>query len=498
MTASRGQEGRDVIPRWRGVASSLRSGELAPTAPTESLTPEQLQLLEDREALWIEMGTESFATEFVATARLLGRPEKAREALDVLLTNPSLKVAQSLLSEEVDVGSAIARGPLPLNPDLYRKPKERIHKLREVLLRDPRNSIAWSEYARACASLGYQKKAQAASRISLALSPTSRYLLRSAACFYASIGKPEEAWSILGDAPNTQSDPWLLAAFLATGRASGKSVSGIRHIRAILDDGNFAPRELTELASQLGTYELESNGRKARKCFQKALIDPTENSLAQVEWASQRASGLIVLESSFDDPFAFEARTRRASQEGDWVDAAVNAANWQADQLFSSDAAMSASHAYAAGLSDWEESYVAARMGLVAHPDEAGLLNNAAYALIELGRLGDAAKLLEKINMEKCSTSTYVSVSATKGLLSFRAGFPLIGEEQYEAGITVARVRRESTREAMALIMLAREKANFSRDGALETLAKAERISKGTKDKSVERWLGIVRELLGR
>jgi hypothetical protein len=491
LTASNSKDSRDVVPRWRSVRRTLQSRELAPQTATTEPTPEQLALLAEREEDWFAKKTTSYAAELVATARLLRLPEPV-DAIALLEDEPELPIHE-LLRQEPDPGQIPTQEDEEEQESIHEKPKRRIRELRSELARDPRNAIAWSELARHHATLGQQSAAHKGCVIALALSPTSRYLLRSSACFFTSVGEPERAWALLERAPNTRSDPWLASAHIAAARQAGRPVRGVKQARSLLEDANFSARDLTELASELGTLEMESNERRARKLFYRALVDPTDNSLAQVQWAAPMMAGLSIAPVDLSSPLAYEARARHAETTGAWRDAAANGLAWQTDQLFSVDAAMNASHSLAVGLNDWHQSFHSASVGLTAHPDDPGLLNNAAYSLIELSRLPEAEQLLRRIDLEQVVGHSYVSLCATHGLLEFRYGNLALGARLYERGISVAHAKRETTQEAMGLIMLAREQLNFDRDAGIATLVRAERTAKGTPSKAVERWLELVR-----
>ena len=493
MSTSGGSEDRQVIPRWRSVRRTLASGECTPSVPSLEPDEEQVELLDRRRQDWQEKRTESFAAEYVATARLLGQTDVEDGALATLRNSGAAYSTFAWLLQSEPEYNSPSISKIQQNQSIHDRPKRRIKELRLDLERDPRNAVAWSELARAHASLGHQEKAKLASVTALQLSPTSRYLLRSSACFFTTIGEPDRAWALLDRAPNANGDPWLLAARLATAKAAGRPPKGIRAARKVLADTNFSARDISELASELGTIELGSSDKQAKRLFNTALIDPTENSLAQVEWASHNLIGLLVPQSELSDPLASEARAIHAGQEGEWADAASNATDWQGDQLFSTNAAMFASHVYAAGLSDWNRSLEAAVIGLIAHPFDGGLLNNAAYALIELGRLDEAIRLLELIDLDTANPETYISACATRGLFAFRSGFPEIGIELYERGILVAHAGHRTDHEAMALIMLAREQFNLDRGAGTKTLARAERSARGLRNKAIQRWLDIVK-----
>ena len=92
-------------------------------------------------------------------------------------------------------------------------------------------------------SWGSNLPADRACAIALALSPTSRYLLRSSACFFTSVGEPDRAWALLERAPNTRSDPWLASAHIAAARQAGRPLRGIKKARLLMEDANFSPRD---------------------------------------------------------------------------------------------------------------------------------------------------------------------------------------------------------------------------------------------------------------
>jgi len=494
VTASIGPTDRNVIPRWRSVRGTLIAGELAPRAEPLPPTPDQLVLLRERRSEWEDHGTETFAVEFVGTATLLGLSEsagEAREFLDAHATTPSS--ARFALGFKDEWGESPDEPP-PLTSNIHYQQRARIRALRPKLIRDPRNAIAWSELARAYAPLGQIDKAREACLVALQLSPTSRYLLRSAACFFASIAEPDRAYSLLSEASNTRDDPWLLAAEMAAANASGIRPSRVKRARLLVENENFSQRDISELASELATLEMSSNSKRARRLFDIALADPTENSLAQVEWASHSISGLLVPEPNLSNPIAAEARARHAQEEGNWQAAADNAELWQSDQLFSAEAAMAASYASAVGLDDWDASIQQALIGLVAHPLHAGLLNNAGFALIQSGRLKEAASLLAEIDLKTVPDHTFISATATRGLFAFRSGNIQVGRQYYEAAVDTARAKRLVTMEVMALLMLAGEELLLEPQRGIQVLTRAERVAKGTQNKAVERRLAIVRQ----
>jgi predicted permease len=121
------------------------------------------------------------------------------------------------------------------------------------------------------------------------LSPNSRFVLRSAARLYLHANEPDRAHNLLLKAESTPFDPWLIAAELAIAPIAKVGPEFAYEAGWVLNSENYAPIHVTELASSLATLELaDGNRRKARKLFQRALQSPTENSIAQVDWAAKQ------------------------------------------------------------------------------------------------------------------------------------------------------------------------------------------------------------------
>jgi tetratricopeptide (TPR) repeat protein len=293
-------------------------------------------------------------------------------------------------------------------------------------------------------------------------------------------------------------DPWLVAAELATAHAAHLSPQYTKRARLMVDDAKFSNFQLTELASQLATLELDAApGRRAKRLFDKAMLDPNDNSLAQTEWASHRGSGINVSPEQMTDAPAAEARSLHAFHEGEWDEAFANAVAWQHDQPFSMKAAMVASFAGAVGLMRWRESLAAARIGLRIHKDDAGLLNNAAYPLVEMGEYEKARTYLVQITEPDGGDESRITAMATKGLLAFRTGDVSSGRALYAKAILLAhRHENGAPMEAMADVMLAREEVRIGSDLWRGPLAESKRLSRNAISPGTETWIHRVEETL--
>jgi tetratricopeptide (TPR) repeat protein len=253
-----------------------------------------------------------------------------------------------------------------------------------------------------------------------------------------------------------------------------------------LDERSWDPRHLTELAATLGTIELGAgHDREARRYFRKALVQANENSLAQVEWASQQTSGLDVTLAVQERPEAFEARARANLNDGLWIDAAQNTWAWYYDQPFSSEAAISGSYGTGVG-GDFEQSVKFADSGLRANPDNEVLLNNAAFGLLQMNEPEAARHYLGRVNVTSLKDQHAVANLATRGLLEYRSDQVDAGRLLYLEAMNAA--NRYPRMQAMAAIHLALEEIRANGPQGLELGRLAARMSASIEEPAVKQW----------
>ena len=436
--------------------------------------------------------TESFASDFAGVALTVGDSERARSAAEFLANEGSTDRLRALGRATLRVpGTHLPLGPSERSYELAAARHE-ISRLKRTVGRDPRNALAWAELARYYAARGQLPQAERALRVALAVAPDNRFLLRAAACFYVQ-KDPLQGHDLLLRANHLVHDPWLLAAELALANIAGRTLRHMKAARSMLADGRVAPIHLTELASQVATLELQAGGdKKARRLFVDALTDPTDNSVAQVEWASHRMTGLHVAKSHLALPLAAEARARHGMEDGKWQVATANARLWLADQPFSENAATLGSYVASVGLRDWHVGEEFTARGLRANPGSTLLLNNQAYVLLEQNRIEEARRTLDLIRLSAARGEDEMAALATHGMLSFRSGDPESGRRFYERSMSKARSLGLPLPLALAAIMLAREEVRAGGAGASDAVRQAERLSRGSTNKAVKEWLAEV------
>lgn len=456
---------RHVVPQWRGVPQSVEAGEFQRLAEPRELSAASQSELRRFENEWEADSSVGLAADFVSAALIAGEFGRADEAARQVLRdseNPVLvRVAgryQARMANDADF-EALS------DADLEGLGSHHLHlwvrRQKQRLAADPRNALAWSSLARRYTALGQFEHAEHAIRIALALAPNSRYVLRSAARFYVHVHQADRAFDLLGGSARVRNDPWLHASWLSVGSIAQARIPSLRTARRMLDDQSFRDIEHAELAAELATIELVGGSdKKSRKLFDVSLDAPTGNSLAQAQWASQRIPSLLDRVASSEAPFDAEAKAQRAAQAGNWESALASARGWQSDQPFDDRAAAVGSYIASVGLEDWSQALLFTEIGLRAAPGQPVLLNNKAFALINLGRLDEAEKVLAQAPSAGGGKGPEVTLAATRGLLAFRRGDPTRGRALYLRSIELARHHGDTDAQAMAIAMLLRTEAN--------------------------------------
>jgi tetratricopeptide (TPR) repeat protein len=203
--------------------------------------------------------------------------------------------------------------------------------------------------------------------------------------------------------------------------------------------------------------------KKAKQLFRQALIDPTENVVAQVGWASRRDSGIeFPATLANGTPGAYEARAWSRLKSGLWSDAAQEAAEWLADEPFASRPAAFGSWVALTVLGDVQMALRFLEVGLAVNPQEPILLNNKAVALALKGDVESAARDLRTIALTSLKPDDRVGVTATEGLLRFRNGLPDQGRMLYRDAVDKASRQGNKLSMALALAHLAREEVRYN------------------------------------
>ena len=493
--SARPRTDRKILPRWRTYKQTLSLGELAPL--DRGHKRDWAGRTDGRVAREFEFSlnpTLAFACDLVCSASVVGPSDGSLEAAQLVLESPkSSLLARRAARRLMSWGEHNAAEGLS---DLG-SPAEGIRDLRSRLALSPRNALRWCDLACHFTAVGNERGAEKAMTVALSLAGEDRHVLRSAARLWVHRGRYDRAHWVLQRSRRTRADPWLVAAEIATAGVAGQRSGLVRHARQLLRSRSFAPFDTNELASALATLELDAGDDvAARRLFRIALEAPTDNSVAQAEWARDRVPSLAVEEHLLERTMSWEARARGASRAGEWRTALAEAGEWQRDQPFSSAPGELGSYEAAKG-GDFLAGAEIARRALIANPTEALLLNNTAFCLLSAGELVEADHYLSRTRVDKLTVEDRAHYTATRGLQCYRSGRPEQGRELYLQAMHMTRNRETH---ALAAIMLAREELFAYAPHASEAIEHAKTLGGRSERPDMNLWLeqlegGPAREL---
>ena len=437
MTTFADDGARRLIPRWRySFSTALTAEHMGLARAGNILSPGRD--LEDARVRFEDAPALITASELVSSAIVHLEPSRGLDAAQFLLARRSELMPEVIRQAEWITNDPLTiRGPPPISSDANLSSgldvARRVIATRRIQLRLwPRDPISWRDLARAYAVTGHTKKASRAMDVALQLSPNHRVVLRLAARLAFHLGRADEAYTHIARHPRTKTDPWLMATELAFAQIVDRSPRFARDGYRFVDEARYSPGHLSELAGALATLDLAAGKhRRARGLFRRSLEDPTENAVAQVEWAKRTEPSLVVPQMARQVPNSFEAHYWRARRAGNWAVAVACAKDWLLDEPFSSRPATYGSSIAAMALDDYSAAESFARMGLVADQKDNSLWNNLAVALARRDKPYDAAYAFSRITASPRDSLPRFVANATRGLIAFRMGQVELGRRWY-------------------------------------------------------------------
>ena len=491
---------RRVVPNWRSFGKTTTLGELN-SFQIESSYQIQEASIDEYVIDWKLNKTVIHAADLLSAAIVNNKRnnQSVIEAAQFIIANrdkstlSQLSIANVILNktEEKDLSERFNEVTLDNLPNLLNPEPIRI-KIRETknLLRQyPGNSILYVELSRYYSILGQEESSIRAMKSALHLAPNNRFVLRSATRLFAHYDTEDNDYldyihSFLRKSSMTLIDPWLASAEISIATIRNRSSKFIKKGIELINSRNISAFNFTELASSIGTVELLYGGsKKSREFFNKALISPNDNSLAQIEWASTKDNALDINPSLFGVKMNFEALALDNFQNKEYGAALDNAAKWFIDMPFSKRPIMFGSNLASTILKDQKKSISFLNAGLISHPNDPQLLNNLAYALALDDKPSEAFEQLKKIrNEEDYDDVTQICLTATRGLSYFRSGFSDIGRKLYLDAIEQSKKINNKELNWIAILNYAREEIRIRSEYVDSIMAAVSKIPNDAKD----------------
>jgi tetratricopeptide (TPR) repeat protein len=470
---------RRIIPRWRSYTIASKTGELLVSDnKLKSLPFLDGSYLVEQQKAWESYKDISHAGDLLSSAYVLGIASEFKGVARFVLdnednpTSPLVKLANTLLNidntiEQVSTSSDNAI----LNEFIidYRKYQPEISRNKWLLNREPKNPIANLELGRLYTLIGDVDKAKKYINIALQLDKNNRFIARSASRFYHHVSKESDrALEIIKNSEFVKFDPWLISADIAYSSILGRHTKATKIGMEILNkiDKNFL--SITELASAIGTLEFsEGNLKNSRKYFKQALLQPNDNSLAQVGWMIDKIDGVDLNILKYNIPLAYEARAHGFYNQEKINESLECTMRWLDDEPYSSRPIRLASSLWGDFLKNRERSIKLLEQGLKVNPNDIAITNNLIYYLALENKIEYASKLFESTigdSLDDIDINSRISLTATAGLLFYRQDLPEEGKRYYAKAISLAKSEKNSYLIALATANYTREELRYTND----------------------------------
>jgi tetratricopeptide (TPR) repeat protein len=456
LTASRANK-RFPIPRWRSLEAEIASSELGDARASSQMDGAKAPEFVERLEQWRLKHGILESAELVETAVILGEEQEAVGAARILLA------AKSKVPDLVRQNAALlmqrAGLDYEVDSDAIPKPRTGTAIWRTYLKSHPRNALAWSELARVQLAEGFaNRSAERSMLIAMQLAPFNRHILRSAARMYVHLDEAEHAYLIIKRNDATPRDVWLMAAEVALAGTIGKAPTHYKRAVEALE-AQLQPRQITELASALGTQLLCDGAiKKSKRLFKQSMVAPNGNSLAQAEWASNQFGERLVDQGKLAAKDSSEAWARRRYWSGDFAGAFADAVRWSNEEPISWLAYRGAASA-AFMLEEPDKAEAILKRGLRHSPKSQELRLDLAFAWASQNRLDEAESVFDSIDVSADDNKRYI-IEANRGLVALRRGELDQGRLHYKNAIRGFRVKGLTENEYLARAYFAKEAAS--------------------------------------
>ncbi|MDR0605034.1 MAG: hypothetical protein LBG80_12095 [Bacteroidales bacterium] len=471
---------RRLIPNWRIFSTTIALGELDASSLNPIVKPDLS--IDNYIADFQANESISFAADLISASIVNGFADNAvvKEAAQFIV-NRQNEVTKSQYDISKKILSTVTETQIDCSIDnITHKQLEnclhredyflQIQRLKKFVNDFPYNPIAWVELSRCYSILGQEKQAIRAMKIAVQLAPNNRFVLRCAVRLFSHYYELDTAHDILRKNKITNFDPWLMSAEISVAMLRGRNSKFIKKGIELIDSKNLSPFSVTELASSIGTIELLSGDRKkSRKMFNKSLMSPNDNSLAQIEWIlNNKDKSLIDREQiNIQTKHNFEAQAIYNYYDKKLIEALNNTCQWFCDMPFSKRPVIMGS-GIADILDNRSLSIKFLETGLISHPNDAQILNNIAYYLALDNNTKEAFKYLDRARTQGTNKTPIIETCliATYGLICFREKKYEEGRNEYLKAIEQTVLKNNKYLNCTAILNYARE----------EILAKTDKI----------------------
>ena len=465
---------RRVIPNFRSFSKTSTLGELSD--PFKGLKP---KAWEDKDFSflkneWLSNTDIGHAADLISAGLIINPkdPEVINAARFILQQGPIASLSQISLAHFIINGKPYSNDIYFVTlsnfiednnlPSIHKK----ISSIKSSLRKFPQNTLGYVELARLYSILGQEKQAKNAMLKALCLGKNNRYVLRSAARLFAHFGEFDIPHTFLMKSDIIKFDPWVMSAEISISAIQGNISILIKRGITLIESDHYNPFSVTELAAGIGTIVYYTGSKKkSKKLFERALIKPNDNSLAQAQWISNKENILNLRPLEFTEvQNKFEAMAFDNFYRGNWEPTIRNCKEWFLDMPFIKTPVILGS-IVSSLLDDQCTAIDFCKAGMISHPNDPLIINDLAYYLSLENRIEEAEASIRKVDFNEVQNEIdKTCLVATMGLIQFRKGNSDSGRELYNKAIENAIRIKNNNLKWLALMNLVREEMNINID----------------------------------
>ena len=432
-----------VIPKWLSLPTAVKSRDISVLfSGLKSINQDTIKKLQFQYTDFLFEPSPYIASDLMGAAFIVGENEIAIKTARYILKDSSLP------EPTLNLATYIVQG----HKQDESKPEIRvlISLYKKSLADFPRDALSWIELGRLYTIKGQLDKAEKAVKTALFLAPFDRYTVRSGVRFFLHSGDYEAALYYAKKAAQQTKDPWLRATEI-----NAALTLSSRHVKLKRSEIKNIPSNqlfhFSELLETIGMLELQSGNKKiAKKDFNLAWVDPSENVITHAEWILREELSTITGPDTLKINNSPEAAAWHNYSINDFNKAIEYTREWELEEPYSKS-----SYAMCSCLLSCQKKYIdaqkCARRGLDANPRDHLLTNNLCFALLQAGDVEEAEKILNKIGKitEPVENIFYF---ATKGLLEFKKKNIMQGREYYNKSLDYSNRAKNQILYAKALL----------------------------------------------
>ena len=475
---------RKVIPRWRSAIKSSSLPENLPSKKVKEISDglvdnAYIESITTRVKNWKENKNIGKAADLLNFGNVKLLRQLLQEPAEYIFNND--EVDSVSLKELAAEFLGIDARPIVQNKEatFSEKCNMEIKRLKTLLHQNPGDAITLIDLARLYTILGHEEKAKKAIITATSAAPHHRFVLRSASRFYIHSGNPERALHLLNKTERTKSDTWLIASHISVESIMDKSPRYIKRGRQLLSNVDINPVHIAELGAAIATVFLNDGYiKEAKRTFNKALVNPNENAVAQVIWASAHFQMPINFRDEWmNGQYSYEANFYKAQADSDFELALGFAEQWYEDEPFSTRPLRGLAFVCSIlGRHSQAEEYT--RQVLKRDPNQIGEINNLIFSLASQNKIEDASQYLSTLVEREKNTLDDITghTIANIGLVNYRNGYIEEGRLFYEKALKFFLSKKQEQSYVLAYAFWARE-ALLASDEKLQTIIRQAKIA---------------------